>query len=177
VLEYQYVEVETRDESALMQAVAGGEEAAFTVLFRRYQRRIFRFACRITGSFEAAEDLTQECFVRVLRSAGRFDPSRGSLRVYLYATARNLAIRASQKRGSDEDEDTAVDTLDAAAGPEAVLLDLEASDVVKKAVWSLPEAQREALILVEYEELALSEAAEVLEIDIGAVKSRVHRAR
>jgi RNA polymerase sigma-70 factor (ECF subfamily) len=178
-LEYHQIEVENQDESGLMQAVANGDEAAFTVLFRRYEGILFRFACRMTGSPEAAEDLIQECFVRVLRSAGRFDAGRGSLRVYLYATARNLAIKAAQKRptGQNADEDTAVELLDGSLGPEQLVLGVEASEVVKRAVGMLPTAQREALILVEYEDLSLEEAAKVLEIEIGAVKSRVHRAR
>jgi RNA polymerase sigma-70 factor (ECF subfamily) len=187
------VKVENAGEDGLMKAVAAGDEEAFTLLFRRYQRAIFHFACRMTGSVEAAEDLTQECFLRVLRSAKRFDPERGSLRVYLYATARNLTIREAQKLsseqakrrlsvpinspGRDADEDDGVERLDMALGPEGLLLGLEASEVVKRAVWRLPTAQREALVLVEYEELSLEETAQVLEIDVGAAKSRVHRAR
>jgi RNA polymerase sigma-70 factor, ECF subfamily len=133
----------------------------------------------MTGSAEAAEDLTQECFVRALRSAARFDAARGPLRVYLYATARNLAITAARKRpfGQGSDDDTGIEALDQALGPEELLLGLEASDVVQRAVRLLPSAQREALILVQYEELSLEETAQVLGIDTGAVKSRVHRAR
>jgi RNA polymerase sigma-70 factor, ECF subfamily len=191
--EYQQVGVENKGEGALMKAVANGDEGAFTLLFRRYQHAVFHFACRMTGSVEAGEDLTQECFVRVLRSAQQFDPRRGSLRVYLYATVRNLAIREAQKHSSelanrrlavpvttlrqDVADDAGVEALDGALGPEDLLLGLEASEVVKSAVWMLPAAQREALILVEYEDLSLDETAQVLEIDVGAVKSRVHRAR
>ncbi|HEV3197274.1 MAG TPA: sigma-70 family RNA polymerase sigma factor [Bryobacteraceae bacterium] len=187
------MKVENAGEDGLMKAVAAGDEEAFTLLFRRYQRAIFHFACRMTGSVEAAEDLTQECFLRVLRSAKRFDPERGSLRVYLYATARNLTIREAQKlsseqakrrlsapmnaQGRDADDGAGVEMLDLALGPEGLLLGLEASEVVKRAVWRLPTAQREALVLVEYEELSLEETAQVLEIDVGAAKSRVHRAR
>jgi len=180
-------------ESSLMRAVAGGDEEAFTLLFRRYHRAIFHFVCRLTGSVETAEELTQECFVRMLRSAGRFNADRGSLRVYLYAAARNLVIRDLQKSAAEQrkrlmavpvgsreavlDDDAVVEMADRALGPEELVLMLEASEVVKRAVWRLPMAQREALVLVEYEDLSLEEAARVLEIDVGAVKSRVHRAR
>lgn len=172
--------METRDDSGLMRAVAKGEEAAFVALFRRYQRAIFRFACRMTGSPETAEDLTQECFVRVLRSAGSFQAARGTVRVYLYATARNLALREMGRRRPGtgaEDEEAAGELADGTLGAEEALLALEASEVVERAVWALPAPQREALVLVEYEDLTLEETADILGIDAGAVKSRLHRAR
>lgn len=181
-------------DDVLLKAAAGGDERAFTILFRRYQQAVFHFACRMTGSIEAAEDVTQECFMRVLRSAERFDPARGSLRTYLYATARNLAVREAQKPSSeqarrqlaaemasnDRHADAGFDVAhmpDAAPGPEGLLLGIEASEVVRTAVRMLPAAQREALVLIEYEDLSLVEAAQVLAIDAGAVKSRLHRAR
>jgi RNA polymerase sigma-70 factor (ECF subfamily) len=172
--------VDVSDDSTLMQAVANGNEEAFTVLFRRYHRAIFRFACRLAASPEAAEDLTQECFVRVLSSAAKFNSMRGSLRVYLYAIARNLAIRDlrnERNRPRVEEDDAAAELPDGAAGAEEALLVMEVSEVVEKAVRVLPVPQREALILVEYEGLTLEEAAQVLGIVAGAVKSRLHRAR
>src|SRR5579872_1260332 len=115
-----------------MRAVAAGEEAAFTLLFRRYQPAVFRFACRMTGSPEAAEDLTQECFVRVLRSASRFDPARGSLRVYLYATARNLAVTRYQKTGPAGSEDDAdLEIGGGGLGPGQLVVDGEAAEAVR----------------------------------------------
>jgi RNA polymerase sigma-70 factor, ECF subfamily len=172
--------VENRGEGALMKAVATGDEGAFTALFRRYQGPVFHFACRVTGSATAAEDLTQECFVRLFRSAAKFDPARGSLRVYLYAIARNLAIREARSHSNtlqNQNDDDTVEPADMALGPEELLLGLEASELVQRAVGTLPAAQREALVLVQYECLSLDETAQVLRIDVGAVKSRVHRAR
>jgi len=162
-----------------MQAVATGDQQAFTSLFRRYYRTIFQFACRMTASPEAAEDLTQECFIRILRSAARFNASRGSLRVYLYTTARNLAIRESGKHRHDlwPDDEDSPGPADDAIGPEESVLRLEASEVVEKAVHVLPPAQKEVLILIEYQDLTLEEAAQVAGLDVGAVKSRLHRAR
>ncbi len=174
-----------------MKAVAKGDQSAFTALFRRYKHPLFQFACRLTASVDVGEDLTQECFVRVLRSAKAFDRSRGSLRVYLYATMRNLALTLIEKQSRERTEtrslnnvnrreigiDADTDILSEANGPEELLLDREASSVVRRAIRRLPYAQREALILVQYNGLSLEEAAQVLRIDVGAVKSRVHRAR
>jgi RNA polymerase sigma-70 factor (ECF subfamily) len=76
------VEVSDTSDQGLLKSAAAGDERAFTELFRRYQQPMYRYAFRLTGSAESAEDLTQECFIRVLRSAARFDAERGSLRSY-----------------------------------------------------------------------------------------------
>jgi RNA polymerase sigma-70 factor (ECF subfamily) len=165
--------VESTADRDLLKAAAAGDESAFTLLFRRYQDAVYRFAWRLTGSASTAEDLTQECFIRVLKSAPSFDPDRGSLRTYLYATARNLAITHAQRNRPGEPQSEP----DSQGSPEDRLLENEASAIVRRAIDMLPEAQREALVLIQYEELTLEEAARVLEIDIGAVKSRLHRGR
>jgi len=165
--------VESTDDNDLLKAAANGDEPAFTLLFRRYQDTVYRFAWRLTGSSATAEDLTQECFIRVLKSARAFDPERGSLRTYLYATVRNLAITHAQRNRRDAAEPEP----HRESGHEDRVLDSEAAAIVQRAIQMLPEAQREALVLVQYEELTLEDAARVLAIEIGAVKSRLHRAR
>jgi RNA polymerase sigma-70 factor (ECF subfamily) len=172
------VEVNDTSDHGLLKSASTGDERAFTELFRRYQQPVYRYAFRLTGSAESAEDLTQECFIRVLRSAARFDAERGSLRSYLYATVRNLAISLARPAldGLDDEADS-LGVPDLAMGAEERLLGHEAASIVQSAIAMLPAAQREALILIHYQELSLQEAADVLSIDVGAVKSRVHRAR
>jgi RNA polymerase sigma-70 factor, ECF subfamily len=165
--------VDNSAEPDLLRAAADGDQAAFTRLFRSHQEAVFRFACRMTGSVATAEDLTQECFLRVLRSAHRFDPMRGSLRTYLYAAVRNLALSLLRKQGCAGD----AEVEPAESGLEDWLLGKELAEAVASAVGRLPVAQREALVLIEYENLSFEEAARVLDVDAGAVKSRVHRAR
>jgi len=164
-----------RGEDDLLRSAAEGDEDAFGVLFRRYQRTVYQFAWRMAGSPEAAEDLTQECFFRVLRSAKNFDPGRGPLRSYLLATVRNLAVRSG--RTPVADDSCADELVETTPGPEHRLLGLEASEQVERAVAMLPAAQREVLVLIEYEGLSAAEAASVLEVDANAVKSRLYRAR
>src|SRR5215472_15666892 len=79
---------EPTDEALL--ALVGRSEAAFIELFERYRELIFRVACRLTN-YAAAEDITQECFLGLLKAPGHFDPVKGSLRTYLYGSVRNLA--------------------------------------------------------------------------------------
>jgi RNA polymerase sigma-70 factor (ECF subfamily) len=139
---------------------------------------MYRFAYRLTGSAETAQDLTQECFIRVLRNAARIDATRECLRPYFYTTVRNLAANLARRSPAGIEGDLESAALpDLAIGPEEGLLGQEAASIVQSAIARLPDAQREALILVHYQELSLQEAAGVLSIDVGAVKSRVHRAR
>jgi RNA polymerase sigma-70 factor (ECF subfamily) len=164
---------EQTDEALLV--LAGRDETAFMLLFERHREVIFRVACRLTNSAAAAEDITQECFLGLLNAPGRFDPAKGSLRTYLYGAVRNHARKYHGLRegeiGLDETE------IDEAPEPSQVFLEQEQSQVIQQALSTLPLPQREALILSQYEELPLEEIAVILGIDIGAVKSRLYRAR
>ena len=167
---------EKTDEALL--DLAGRDESAFMLLFERHREVVFRVACRLTNSV-AAEDITQECFLGLLNARGRFDPAKGSLRTYLYGAVRNHARKYHSKyHGLGEGEVDLEDTeMDEAAEPSQVFLQEEQSQVIRQAISTLPLQQREALILFQYEELPLGEIAAILDIDIGAVKSRLHRAR
>lgn len=164
---------ELTDEALL--ELAGRDEAAFMMLFERHREVIFRVACRLTNSTAAAEDITQECFLGLLKAGERFDPAKGSLRTYLYGAVRNHARKYhGLRQGEVYLEDT---ESDEAAEPSQVFLQQEQAEVIRQAISTLPLQQREALILFQYEELPLDEIAVILSIDIGAVKSRLHRAR
>jgi RNA polymerase sigma-70 factor (ECF subfamily) len=164
---------EKTDEALL--DLAGRDETAFMMLFERHREVIFRVAYRLTNSDAAAEDITQECFLSLLNAAGRFDPAKGSLRTWLYGAVRNQARRYHGLRDGETDLD---DTeIDEAAEQGQALLQQERSQLIRQAISALPLQQREALILFQYEELPLEEIATILSIDIGAVKSRLHRAR
>ena len=80
----------------LLENAANGETAAFQILYERYRDPIFRFAYRMLGSAEAAEDVTHDCFLSLIKEPGRFDSEKASLRTYLYAAARNQAVRRYQ---------------------------------------------------------------------------------
>jgi len=163
----------------LLKSAGRGDEAAFRVLYQRHRDAVFRFAYRFTGSIAAAEDVTHDCFLSLLKSPERFDPSRAQLRTYLYAAARNLSFKHLRPTSA---EVTLEELTVEPSGPETEqplrqLLKEELSAEVQKAVASLPPLQREALVLFEYEELSLAEIALVTGTETGVVKSRLHRAR
>ena len=166
------------DEKLLADA-ADGDTTAFQILYQRYRDPIFRFAYRMLGSVEAAEDVAHDCFLSLIRQPGRFDSTRASFRTYLYAAARNQAAKQYSSFGRE----TALDELseEPAVGdqnaPITQVLDDELANKVAGAISSLPPLQREALVLFEYEELSLAEIGEIVGVDANTVKGRLFRAR
>ena len=169
---------EATDERLLEEA-ANGNTAAFQILYERYRGPIFRFAYRLLGSVEAAEDVAHDCFLGLIKEPGRFDSSRASLRTYLYAAARNQAAKRYQSFGRETALEELLDEPLGAdrQGPMAQVLENELAGEVERAIASLPPLQREALVLFEYEDLSLAEIAAVVGADSGTVKSRLFRAR
>jgi RNA polymerase sigma-70 factor (ECF subfamily) len=166
------------DERLLAQA-SRGDEAAFLALYEHHRDPVFRFAYRLLGSTELAEDVAHDCFLSLLRKPESFNPARASLRTYLLAAARNLAMKHFRGlHGEGALEDLAEEpALAERHGPLRQLLDEELSEVVRRAIDGLPPLQREALVLFEYEELMLSEIATIVGADVGTVKARLYRAR
>ncbi len=168
----------TTDE-LLLQEAEQGDQAAFLELYERHRQPIFRFAYRLLGSIETAEDVTHDCFLSLIKKPGNFVSERGSLRTYLFAAARNLALKQFRSLGREStlDEMNEEPRIPERHQPLGRLLDEELASKVREAVVGLPPLQREALVLFEYEGLALSEIADVVGSDVGAVKSRLFRAR
>jgi RNA polymerase sigma-70 factor, ECF subfamily len=163
----------------LLQKAGKGDQAAFLELYNRYRDPIFRFAYRLLGSVEIAEDVTHDCFLSLIRKPENFRPERASLKTYLYAAARNLALKHFRDQGRETglDEVKEEPKESPRRGPLRRLLDEELAAHVKEAVFSLPALQREALILFEYEGLSLNEVAAIAGTDSGAIKARLYRAR
>jgi RNA polymerase sigma-70 factor, ECF subfamily len=93
--------IETIDEGLLLRRMVAGDEAAFTLLYRRRHPAIYRFALHMSGNAAMAEDVTQEVFMTLIRDAKRFDPARGTLGGFLFGIARNhLRRRWEQERNS-----------------------------------------------------------------------------
>ena len=146
-------------------------DAEFQAAFEQHKDVVYRFAWRMSGP-AAAEDITQDVFVSLLRHPDRFDPARGTLRAFLLGIARNLALKRwrSEHRFDPLDEEAmAAEVLDFDR--------LDVGEMVGQAVRALGPLQREVVILAEYEGLTLAEIARTVDADVGTVKSRQNRAR
>lgn len=168
-------------DASLLERMQSGDGAAFAGLYERHHRRIYRFVLLYTGQEGLAADVTQEVFVALIDNA-RFDPARGPLEAYLLGMARNLVRR--QRRDAAR-----FDTLDADDGSEnGLLADVryeplrlvgraQLAEQLRAAILALPAHHREVIILCELEELDYLEAAALLDVPIGTVRSRLNRAR
>jgi RNA polymerase sigma-70 factor (ECF subfamily) len=166
-------------EAELLKEACRGDEAAFLTLYQRHRDVVFRFAYRMLGSVAAAEDITHDCFLSLLQKPHLFNHERASLRTYLCAAARNLVWKQLRRRGLEVKAEEAAERTEAGrqSGPFESLRTSEIAEGVRQAVESLPPLQREAVIMFEFEELSLADAAIAAQTDIGTIKSRLHRAR
>ncbi len=140
--------------------------------FDTYHRDVYNFAYRLTRRPDVAEDITQECFMALMHAPQRYDAARGSIKVYLFSIARNLALKQYRDCRAEQ-PDEGVEDL-AAVDPRR---SLDISCAVARAVAGLPHLQQESLILFEYAGVTLEEIAQITGADTGTIKSRLHRAR
>jgi RNA polymerase sigma-70 factor (ECF subfamily) len=140
--------------------------------FDAHHALLFRFAYRLTGSVADAEDIVQACFLELLRSDCSYNPARAPLRTWLFGVIRNQSLKRLRQKAAPH-----LPTTADVPSPEREILRVEIEEVVLRAVLTLPETQREVLILAHYEQMPLAEIAGILDIELGAVKSRLQRAR
>lgn len=156
----------------LMLAFSKGSTEAFTVLFSRYKQPIYGFFCRRVADPSHAEELAQETFFALLRAASRYEP-RALFRTYLYAVALKI-LRAHRRketfRGTFLGQRKAL--------PDPARQDATESGLwVRRAVEKLDPIDREILLLREFEQLSYAEVADLLDLPINTVRSRLFRAR
>jgi RNA polymerase sigma-70 factor (ECF subfamily) len=167
-----------------MQLVAAGGTAAFEELVERHQRLVIGTVARMLGNNSDAEDIAQQVFVRVWKSARRYVP-RAKFTTWLLKITRNLVFNELRRRSrhthlplqaeSEEEERPIKD--ERATAPDASLLEQELQHEIETAIAQLPETQRMAVVLRRYDELSYEEIADVLEQSVPAVKSLLFRAR
>lgn len=158
-----------------LKAARKGREEAFLALFDEHHLPLFRFAYRLTGSAADAEDIVQESFLGLLRADCRYDAGRASLRCYLFGAVRNQALKRYRDTEPADGEGAAA--LVERRTPESDAMRGELEDSVVRAMMRLPQSQRAVLILAHYEQVPLAEIAAAMELELGAVKSRLQRAR
>ena len=167
-----------RTDDRLMADYVGGDELALRILVERWERPVFSFLVRMLGSAEEAEDLCQETFMNLIQASGRYQPE-GKFQSWLFRIAGNqarshlrrrrilrwLPLTGEQKETPSRDPDA----LDALAS-------IEEQRLVQEAIARLPERQRQALILKQYQDLRYQEIAEIMESTVSSVQMLLHRA-
>jgi RNA polymerase sigma-70 factor, ECF subfamily len=162
----------TRDEDLLLAVGRGDREGALTELYRRYERRLYGLGVRLLGDQGLAEELVQETFLRLWRTADRFDPARGSAATFVFAIARRLAIDLWRRPSSRPFQPEA----DAIAEPDVAIDRLLLEVTIRDALDSLTEPHRQVLELSYRSDLTQADIARRLGISLGTVKSRTYHA-
>jgi RNA polymerase sigma-70 factor (ECF subfamily) len=175
------------EERGLIERSRAGDVAAFDILVRRYEKQLYNTAYRLCGSPDDAADLAQDAFVRAWRSLGSF---RGdaSLSTWLHRIVTNLFLderkrrRAHPHRSLDEalelDETTVTREFeDTGPSPQDRAEERERHETLQRAILSLPPPQRVMVVLYHTQNRSYEEIAEILNLPLGTVKSRLNRAR
>ena len=172
-------EAEAGDAPRFLDRLRAGDAPAFEELVMTYQHRVFGVALRMLGNRAEAEDVAQEAFVRAHRALGAF---RGDakLSTWLYAITSRLCLNrlaSGERRMARQGEDALLRLSDAGPRPDAALERRELETALGRAIAELPEDRRIVVVLRDLEGLSYEEIAQVLELELGTVRSRLHRAR
>ena len=168
----------------LMARAATGEHAAFQQLVERHQHAVVGTVAKMLGNASEAEDIAQQVFLRLWKSAPRYKPT-AKFTTFLFTITRNLVFNETRKRQrrkehslEEQEEDRFLQIPDTdEPQPDAQLLQSELQDAVDQAIANLPEKQRLAVVLRRFEKMPYEEIAVVLELSVSAVKSQLFRAR
>lgn len=167
-----------------MRLIGRGDTAAFEELVRRHQTLVLGTVSRMLGGNSDVEDIAQQVFLRVWKSAGRY-VARAKFTTWLLKITRNLVfneLRRTKRRAhvpiqSDPQGEEMPMPDESTSTPAAAALEKELQTAVDKAIGELPDTQRMAVILRRYEELSYEEIGEALDLSVPAVKSVLFRAR
>lgn len=179
----------TSDEELMTRYRDEAREGDFTALMRRYERELYRYLARYLGDAALADDVFQNTFLQIHLKRGLYENGR-PFRPWLYSIATHQAVDALRKTGrhptisldhrgpsQDSEPSALVDLLVShAEGPLAHLQDEERRAWVRQAIDRLPATLKQTLLLAYYQDLKYREIAEILDIPVGTVKSRLHAA-
>jgi len=169
--------VQSTSDETLLGLVAKGDRNAVRLLFVRHNLRIYRFVLRIVGNEMAAEDLVNEVFIEVWRSAHRFE-ARSQVTTWILGIARFKALTALRRRPSERlDEEFAESVQDTADNPEMLVQKADRSAVLQACLKQLSNAHREVIDLIYYHEQSVEEVARITGVPENTVKTRAFHAR
>jgi RNA polymerase sigma-70 factor (ECF subfamily) len=161
-----------------------GDNAAWEEIVRSHTRRIYNFCYRFTGSWQDAEDLTQEVFMRVYKTLKSYNTTEGSFPTWLMSVTRNLLVdhyRKHKKESSDVALEEVFETVETNPSHAKTAVDqISTNDRIEMVRWGLNKLSpdlREAVVLRDCEEMRYDEIATVLHVPEGTVKSRINRGR
>ena len=173
------------EDLALMADVARGDENAFAKIVEKHQPAVLGTVAKMTNQSPDTEDIAQQVFIRLWKSAERYQPT-AKFTTFLFTITRNLVFNASRKKSGknessfdalEENRGQSIEDKNSESRPDKSIEQKELRQEIDRAISSLPEKQRLAVILRRYEKMPYEEIASTLEISVPAVKSQLFRAR
>jgi RNA polymerase sigma-70 factor (ECF subfamily) len=180
------------DDAVLVERSRGGDSAAMERLILKYQNRIYNVILKMCANADDAAELTQETFVKIIESIDKFE-GRSSFYTWAFRIAVNLTLNYCQRSvrlgyrsldADDDEHDRRAETQlkeflsdNSSPDPAAVAQNKELYQIVVKALTKLDDGQRAAVVLRDIEGMSYAEIAEVLDVQLGTVKSRLSRGR
>lgn len=175
-----YMQTDKNEETVLIESAQQGNKEAFGRLIRMHQKKLMRFIYSLTGSFDSAEDIVQEAFVKAYTNIKRFKTGY-AFYPWLSTIARNLAFnqinREEKKESLDKMKETGYDPQNTELGPLDKMMTDENNRRFFKALTALPNKYRTVFVLRQFEKMDYAEIASYLKIPPGTVDSRLYRAR
>jgi RNA polymerase sigma-70 factor (ECF subfamily) len=182
---------EDRNEAQFIARLVARDEGAFNELVLTYERRVYGLVFRMLGRRDEAEDLAQEVFVQVFKAIDQFR-GESKLSTWIYRIAVNLCknrtkYNARRHAGEQDDIDAMAERVPMTAAraatvgdvsrPDELVEGMQLEEIVKRSIQRLEPEFREALILADVEDMPYEEIAQIMNVPVGTVKSRIHRAR
>ena len=176
---------EPDEDAKWMLQVAQGDRAAFTRLFDRHQQRVVRFCHRFVGDAQRAEELAQDVFVKLYKSAGRYQQT-ARFQTFLFRVATNTCLNELRRPGrvaekteaamGDAESPGAIEQASAGETPDQVLEAKDVEKALQRALSGMSDRERAAFTMCRFEGMAYRDIADALEATEAAVKSLIHRA-
>jgi len=169
--------VDRRDETAVAQALLAGETGAFERFVEHFRSKIFHYSWLMCGSPEDAEEVAQETLLKVFENFDQLrEPER--VRAWVFRIAKNVCLMQRRKSVfAPEELPLEIDVPDAGEAPERQVLSGELRAVIDRVIAELPPIYRAVVLLRDIEELSTEDTAQVLDLSVDVVKTRLHRGR
>ena len=173
------------EDLALMAKVACGDEDAFAKIVAKHQHAVLGTVAKMTNQSSDTEDIAQQVFIRLWKSAERYQPT-AKFTTFLFTITRNLVFNATRKKSGKNQYSfdalegkwrQSIEDKSSDSRPDKLIEQTELRQIIDQAISSLPEKQRLAVVLRRYEKMPYEEIAETLGISVPAVKSQLFRAR
>ncbi|MEM8772617.1 MAG: RNA polymerase sigma factor [Pseudomonadota bacterium] len=167
----------SHSDEVLVERAGRGDRAAAAALVLRHTDKIYAVCYRTLRTREAAEDATQETFLRLWTNANKWRPQGAKLETWLYRVAMNICLDQLRKRKREAPEEAAPEQIDPADRPDQRHFNAERRARIDDAMAKLPDRQRAAIALCHFQELSNIEAAKIMDISVDALESLLARGR